>query len=565
MATAVLLALFIGVALAAPSCTAPAPLLNTLTMCAPYAPAVTYYDPNATSNALLPLVYSSLRVFGSLDFGHSGASRSCFDLVARLVCSRFVPSCQVLTDSSGNSIPAYSNPCTDSCTDLASNSTCLSSYIAVLQTPSSFNLSTAAVANIVPNCTAVFPSSQAYVANQPMFGAITWSLDAVSRPTVPCSAPGLIPQTSASFPCTGAYRPATTSTPLGYCEVTCPYYIVPDLPKMANMAIGLCWIQGLVCLFAIVLRFTVPKFSAYPTNLVQILLLGWFLYSLTMALMVFPGYQNVTCKDGLVRGTTRAPLFCGVQAVFTAWGILLFVWAWAAIAIHSAVVVILKRDPFNRVTMFVTYGILAIVPFVLMAVGNTVNGATGQVTLPWCTAQTDNDSYGTLFAPMGFALIIGVVCLLIVLVQMIRATGGSSFGLVQNIRLLAFLLLTCFAVAFIWAYRFWFTPRQDYIGATYGALVGCSLFARTAADCPFVETVSPSTLYAYNVTIDFIGTLTAVLFLCQKELWTNWGDRIPPWKGLITGKPDSSTATTAGSSSASSSGEGSDTFMSDLQ
>jgi len=294
----------------------------------------------------------------------------------------------------------------------------------------------------------------------------------------------------------------------------------------------------------------------------------------------FTADGNQQALPTFATNTYQSPV-CGASWLLQRIGLLISWFAWAAIAVLAALTVWFRRDVGYWWTGIIVMAIIFLVPIILSFcegsiyntwIGNTLGGFTCQphsLVRPYPIAQ-----WFTFVTPMCLCILIGGVCLGYVLVSFFRVSEKtSSFHVQQNVRLVLFeLWMLLYAgitlAAFIHQFVFTFPSTTTAVYFSYWNLCLSYADVSTCGDLgwyvsPIVYGLSQN---MYPLNSCFIG----LLFLCQKDLWINWGERIAPWKGVYIAifhfkslaEGSGATTTTAGSSSSSSS-EGS-TFMSDI-
>jgi hypothetical protein len=589
------IALLFGSALAQQACGPVGTLLSVVPMCTPYvtSPLVTLL-PGNQSQLLASVAFAQLRNLAHLSQAHTGASRNCVDIAARLICGNLFPPCEVLS-LGGSSVVASSPPCVSSCTALFTtpaqlpnlfggaiavngnvtiqNATCYESLIyghnagAEQLIPRYTNYTTPAfLAQLEPPCNSATYGDQVYTAN------------GVSG-TVTCSNLPLVPQTTATIPCYDPFQENTHATPYdSYCEFVCPFQISWNQRYQASMVFILAFILTIVSAFTFIWRLTVSKYCLYPANLVAFLIFGVFLYNVLLGTGIWVGTENVACWLGMSQPSvnTRTNL-CAAMAVLLFWGYLMWFMAWTMIAVHSAITVILKRSVFNRYSMFGCYAALIFLPPFLTAIC-MYNGQIGQYSSQsycWAAnaAGSANRVWALFWAPICLCALISLISISIVIVAMLRVGDPTSPWHVQNnIRLILFLLLGEVACLLFFAFRIYGNFINASFQANYPFWIQCSILRNGCnRDDFFSNDGAKSFQPAYLALNHLLPMCICILFLCNKELWTGWSERIWPWRGLLlfvsTPGESSATSTTAGSSSGSSGSSGTDegTFVSDLQ
>jgi hypothetical protein len=297
------------------------------------------------------------------------------------------------------------------------------------------------------------------------------------------------------------------------------------------------------------------------------MLFGWFLAAFALALQVFWGYQGAMCTANRTPGTQYDPKICGFTGFMWPFGVYIYTFSWTAIAIHSAVAVVMKRDVFTVWSMVASYCSIILFALLFAVVPAGGGNIAALITNVYCF-PTGNYAFGCFYAPIGFCLLVGSVACIVVFVQMLKVSDfGSSWSIKNNLRLTAFLILQLLWVCMIFGYRFSLqAPLGDgRLNQNLIALIGCSVYREcdrwTLPGFP----LPPSAVWAVSVIKDVVGLLVVLLFLSQPENWTtSISDREAPWNNVLKTSSSDATATTAGSSS-SSSGSGESTFVSDLQ
>jgi hypothetical protein len=340
--------------------------------------------------------------------------------------------------------------------------------------------------------------------------------------------------------------------------------IVPSLFSQYIFQTVISWFIWPMALVAIVLRLGIPKFAQYPANLVQFLLLGWFLAALALAMQVIKGMTGSLCNARPTAGNQWDPSMCGFVAFVWQWGVQIYEVSWCLIAIHAAVTVVAKKDVWNRFSMAVSYALIFFVPLVLSIVPPAMGRVAPLNSNPYCFVSTDLQYY-VYWGPKGIMLLIGTVCIVLVLVQFARVSDMTSvWSIKNNLRLLAFLLIQmawcCTAIGF----RFNVQPKIPDNMRNFGAYLTCSMFSECDIYSLPGYSLPLAAVWCVTVALHFCGFLICLLFLVQPVLYTTpLSERQFPWKGGVF---VSATSTTAGSSSSSgTSGSEDGTFMSDLQ
>jgi hypothetical protein len=430
---------------------------------------------------------------------------------------------------------------------------------------STLNLTAPVVSALLPSCTSVFPPSSPQ-AGQSVFGNLVFTAGGQST-TVACSNLPLARQNSLSFPCYLPYLNSSSATD-GYCERICPGLVSIQINAVALVQIVLNWIAWPLALLAIGLRLSVPKFCRYPSSLVILMLFGWFWSCFTCAISMVPDWRATACTPDKVPANAAYP-WCAFQGFGRMFGVLVFLFAWVTLSVLSAVTVIVQRPFHGKISMLITYAVCILVPLILALVPVASNQVAPLTTNPTCF-PTANYAYGIYYAWLGLGIVIGGVAVVIVMLRMGLSAADSSWKLRSNLRLLAFLVIGLFYVLWAFGYRFYagFVPLTD----AYNFWLACAIYApncpRGGSDGPGPGVLlNDGSLMSFTVFIWITPILITLLFLLQKELWTNWSSRIPPWVGLAKlhlTEGDEATETTAGSSSSSSGSEDTNTFMSDL-
>jgi len=446
---------------------------------------------------------------------------------------------------------------------------------------------------VMPQCTALFPAGTPYIAGQPRFGDSLWTISPSESYTVTCATRGLQYQNSTTFPCNYEafeYNNIVDDPDGGYCQFPCPrrwFYNNAQL-HLASQILG--WPTMLVLAVTIVLRCSVAQFSRYPANLLQLMLLGGFVFNFVQGLgLTVGGMKYVTCARTTstngwghagVAGDTAAPVtgMCGLSALAYVWGWLVYTIAWAAISLHSAIIVFLKRNPFNRVTMYSTYAVVIGFPSIACAALFSAGFESGY-TEPYCNPATALPApirYVFFFVPILLAAFVATVSIIYVVVAMALVTDRlSSWHISRNLRLVAFLTISLFLILCLITYKL-------YYGSTTGSVNAQNVDAnRKMWLCEVVfdssvchranfDIMHNTSFVAVYIVMLAVGPLSvALVLLTQAELWKQWDDRLTPlaWaKACCWDDPmqhGGSTTTTAGSTSGGSSGES--TILSDLQ
>jgi len=516
--------------------------LSNLRWCAPYVTYAVY----PTSAAADTITYRVGRSLGTLSGAMTGASKSCIDASFRYLCSLAFPPCvQYATFN------AYAQPCADTCLPVFDGQ-CNVSLAATIQAlnATSFNL-------LVP-CNAPASGNPNIVSGN-TFGDTVWSVNG-TQTTVSCQSQAL---QTAQMPCYHPYENASASNPLGYCQQICPAALIDNYPQIAYPIAAYGWF-GLVTIPVIaVLRTTVPKFAAYPANLVVLLLAGWTLACFGFVSEIW--WKQILCP-GNVPVVNNSYTMCAIQAFWLQFGLLTYAFTWVTICIHSAVTVILRRNIFGKISFIISFCVCLLVPLLLSLVAAGGQSYATRPSAPFCFIGPAAYSWGTFFAWVVACAFVGVICIVITVgtltVTSISGSSDSIWHIKHNIRIVVFMVLGLLVEVVGTAYRATADVQAPAWIASYGAYAGCSLFAPGCSR----GTLPDQWSLAVMLYLMFSPCISIPIFFgSNKELWTDWGNRKWPWQAWsISGNTD--TGTTAGSSSSSSSGsaDGS-TFMSDLQ
>jgi hypothetical protein len=332
-------------------------------------------------------------------------------------------------------------------------------------------------------------------------------------------------------------------------------------------------------LATVLLRLSVARFATYPTNIVIWLLFCSGLWYFMNGLLLV---ADVNCLSwGPASGPRPSQLFnriglCAASHWFFLWYHLTWAVSWSAMVLHAAVLVVLKRNLFNRVSQVVTYSLILLLP----VIGATTVAGHGSVNgsyLPWCIEPTNTPTWVVMLfflIPLLFCMVVCLVAISIIFVMMARVTETvSQWHILHNLRLLLFLILGLFSTSMLFSFRFLYYGALANLGGNLVASLNraqaefwnCLLFSEA---CSMTGTQINAGFYvAYVVVLNFAPSLACFVFLSQPELWKFGSDRVWPWKGLlgfasVNGGESAATSTTAGSSSSVS--DSGSTFMSDL-
>jgi len=270
---------------------------------------------------------------------------------------------------------------------------------------------------------------------------------------------------------------------------------------------------------------------------------------------------------------------CAVSHWFFVWFWLTWAVTWSAVVLHCAIIVAMKRSPFNKWTQIVTYVVVIAFP-VLGACVVAGYGSEGNYQ-PWCIESVVTPAW----VPMVFFLVPLLICMVVcfasitfVLVLMARVTDGlSQWHLLNNVRLLVSMFLGLSATSLLFAFRFLYLRALTTVGGSLSSAIQLAVVTffnclALSGDCS-ISAAGTQVNYVFyaatNAAINFSPTIACFLFVSQPAVWKDWDTHVAPWKGIINlGKlasADSATATTAGSSSSSSTSDVSgSTYMSDL-
>jgi len=271
-----------------------------------------------------------------------------------------------------------------------------------------------------------------------------------------------------------------------------------------------------------------------------------------------------SAQNGLATQGNRS--WCGIAGSLNHFGWLFGCFAWTAIAVHSAIVVLLRRDRWPRIAMFITYGFIVGVPLlmVIIVVGIKRYGfsQTGNFL---CFPDDDDIIWGTYMWFFCAGLLISVVCIGYVIWKSILVSNADFLSIKNNIRVLGFLLIgTIWMVAHI-VHRSWMRINRDGWALKQGAWTVCVITNVTPNQCAFPNHISNATLVILLILI-YSPTFTILLFFgTNKELWINWKGRISPISGITNATSTTASATTATGASSGSKDSYTSNFMSDLQ
>jgi hypothetical protein len=591
------------------------PNVTALPMCAPYVSSLVYSDPDVPNPNAYPAYYV-LRRLGHGGSDRGAASFACIDAAIRLACMIAFPPCSTVTSANGQAVPVFSNPCASTCSDFNSITyvprggnisapiSCLTKARGLLlgvptgpptnSSSGTLGVSAAVYLSIFPTCASTYPQSTPYIGGQPRYGDLTWQIDASTSRTVPCTSLPLIPLNETLFPCFNSYaRNKLTDPDGGYCQRVCPNPWIDrwQLDIAMTVYTVLAFIGWVLTTAIIFLRFTVASYSRFPASLIQLMFFGFWVNTFAGGFLntVTGGWNYNSCawtNDGNAPAlpTLAAtpiyniyrPRFCPGSYLLTRYGVYIYYFSWAAVAVFAAVTVFFKRDVQSVVWKVATLALILLLPLILMfcdayidsvIIGPGIGG-------PTCVVQSTNPAFSitpvsqwiTFTAPVLACIAIGAVCIIYVLGNMLRISDiSSSYHVVNNIRLVFFLF---------WMIVLACTSLGYFIHVYLQAL---PIILDPARLDPFVvwllcgqtEPLStcPPKLYTYNpayfawatVITPLTAVLFSILFLSQKQLYTDWSNRIPPWVGVyraalaVFQNSDSvvTTSTTAGSSSSS--------------
>jgi hypothetical protein len=157
------------------------------------------------------------------------------------------------------------------------------------------------------------------------------------------------------------------------------------------------------------------------------------------------------------------------------------------------------------------------------------------------------------------SIVVGIPCMVYVIVKMFSVQSeGSPLNWKTNLRALSFLAFFCVTTLFTVANRFMVEGLSSYWAAATGAYISCSI----QNDGCVRGIVSPYAMaVVFNLCNYTTGLFVTLIFMCNKQYWRYvWQLFTCNWSAL----QDSSTGTTAGSSTGTSSAEGSSaTFTQD--
>jgi len=280
----------------------------------------------------------------------------------------------------------------------------------------------------------------------------------------------------------------------------------------------------------------------------------------------FTGQFYVVCTDAGFPATQGNPTLCLVSGLLTHFGILFIGYAWTAVAIHSAVAVLLRRENiFNWKTMIITYTAVLGIPIIMVIIVASNGAYSARPTVPFCFITPTDYAWGTYYAHQAFLCLVSLVSISIVVYKTFRAGQSDPvWGIRANARVIVFLLIGIVFLVFNVAQRAWVEEDQDSWKAQFAAWGGCAQQAITASACvrpPMVDGVTNWTLFFFI----FSPSITLVLFFgTNKELWTDWTNRVAPWQG-ITAATSTTMATTTIATSNTIGSKTETNFMSDLQ
>jgi hypothetical protein len=339
------------------------------------------------------------------------------------------------------------------------------------------------------------------------------------------------------------------------------------------------------------------------------MIFGFWMINFTegFLLVVTGGYQYNNCQwtnDGDAPAwpnannpifNVKTPSFCPGSYLVRRYGALIAYFTWAAIAIQAGLTVIFKRELTTPALMITTIAVIVLLPIPLIFPEAYLQAAIQGASIggPVCIVQSTNPALSVtpiaqwvdFTTPTIVCIAIGSAMLVVVLVQTLRVTDiTSSYHIVNNIRLLLFMtflvMMACTALGyFIHVYN-QALPYLNSLGAPlFNNWTMCTQASLTPADFDACVPLKP---FVYNVwywgwfvcCYGVTSIAVNLMFLTQKDLWTNWNERLAPWKGLWmsiatwreVGSGSATTTTAAGSSSSSGSATLSEsTMMSDLQ
>jgi len=618
---------------AQPSCVPASTVLRQVPMCAVYVPSPDFlvYANLPVNGTVFYAAYEAMRTIGHVNFSHMGATQRCINMAIRQLCSELLAPCVVLNTSIGQ-ISAFRNPCLQTCTDFWAepgnptwdpNRNCTAYAISgprgipgfprnLTYAPTNtyeykagnFTAAKDIQALLMPPCSASYSLSTPYIGGASRFGDLVWQISASEAYTVTCSSQGLVYQNDTTFPCyyeAFQKQPIVDSVDGGYCEAPCPRNFYYHMAQMQYTSQVLGWFTFVVCGCTVLLRFSVEKFSRYPANLIQLMLLGPVFFGFIQGLSIaVGGTKYVDCAPSGANGADHSGWsngnpwngMCAISAIAFWWCWLVYPFGWCAISLHAAIVVLLKRSPFNRITMYATYFGVLIVPMVFTAILSH-RGFESGYSEPYCsfpsayTSPSGAPVDGLLpslrfiffYVPILLTSTIAVACMIVVLVSMSLVTDTlSSWHVKNNIRLLIFLILSLVTVIVVITYKLYYGTGTGTIDQATVDENRKYIYCEVVYDSSICKRQNFNAAHNwafagfYLVILELGPVLVALIMLTQPDLWSNWSTRTP-WacfQWCLVADPQSTdtgtTNTTAGSSSSSgSSSDGGSTFMSDLQ
>jgi hypothetical protein len=359
----------------------------------------------------------------------------------------------------------------------------------------------------------------------------------------------------------------------GYCSTICPLQFLPRQAQInywANILAMPCVLAAMLCFG---LRTLKVKYCRFPTNLILWLCWGIFIFNFPLMIEIFTPTQS--CIDDQVSSidpTYPVSRLCGAQAVMFFIGYLTYILAWCGIAICSAIVVILKREPWAKVRWlsYVVYAFIFFVPILFAAV-QSYDGFRGQFSSQaycWVNANNNNKNWGLFFAPIGLCIFACTGAIGIVVFQMARATDSvSPWHIKNNIRLLVFLIFGMLGALMMFSFRVNTEVGNSRTQVAVPPLLMQYRLTDTRGDQQ-MGSVTQAYLGAYIILNHLCPIIMCLVFVLSPDLWT-LENMQSPHVGLLTclqlrSDDSHSTGTTAGSSSSGSSSAEESTFMSDL-
>jgi len=192
-----------------------------------------------------------------------------------------------------------------------------------------------------------------------------------------------------------------------------------------------------------------------------------------------------------------------------------------------------------------------------------------QKALPWCAfspgSGLDAGTAGVMenwplqYLWLFLCMLVGTISIIIVIVQLIRNFGGARFAVQQNIRLILFLVLLWFVLA----YRIAFKVQNTLILSNILAFNALWQECNTYFDGCIIPGSRESAVLLWLFTLSeyLVQTVgTVILFSCAADLWLGFRDVVTGKVSPLDSYTAGGTTSTAGSSS-SQSGSGSESTV----